>query len=138
MVDKSSYSNPQPIPWPTSGLGCTEVLDLRLRITFCDAVVLFTVYRNLRLIKWILNIEKLWYYNVFKQSNLIYTLHNLHPSFVFQILLIAQNCIDLNLNTLSSITPFLNIAWSIPSLMALDMKRPRLDEEWIGQSMPSG
>ena len=34
-----------------SGLGCTEALDLCLRDTFCDAVILFTVQTNLRFIK---------------------------------------------------------------------------------------
>ena len=45
------FGNPRLIPWPTSRLGCTIILDLCLRSTFCDAVVLFTVWRNLRLLK---------------------------------------------------------------------------------------
>ena len=43
LIPLNPFSNPRPIPWPTSGLGCTEVLDLCLSITLCDAVVLFTV-----------------------------------------------------------------------------------------------
>ena len=31
-------------------LGCTIILDLCLRSTFCDAVILFTISRNLRLL----------------------------------------------------------------------------------------
>ena len=85
-----SFGNPRPIPWPTSGLGCNGVLDLRLCITFCDAVVLFTLYTNLHLIQYILKIKSLSGFNVFKQS-LIYTMHNLYPSFVYWVLVIAQN-----------------------------------------------
>ena len=46
-----SFGNPRLIPWPTSRLGCTIVLDMCLRSTFCDAVVLYTVLKNLRLLK---------------------------------------------------------------------------------------
>ena len=38
-----TFGNTRPILWPTSGLGCTEELDLHLRVTFCDVVVLFTI-----------------------------------------------------------------------------------------------
>ena len=50
------------------------------------------------------------------------------------MLVIAQNCIVLNMNRLSSLTPFLNSH----GLMALYIKRPRLEEERIGRGMPSG
>ena len=49
---------------------------------------------------------------------------NLSPSLVLKIVVIARKCIALNLNTLSSIAPFLNLAYK--------------DEERIGRDMLSG
>ena len=69
-----------------------------------------------------------------------YIMDNFYPSFLFWILVIAQNCIVSNLiiNVLSSIAPFLNLAYSSPGLMALFIKRPRLDEKRIHRGLPSG
>ena len=69
------FGNPRFIPLPTR-LGCTIIHNLCLRSTLCDAVVLFTVWREIVLIK----------AHVLKLS-FIYTMYNLYPLLIFMLVI---------------------------------------------------
>ena len=64
-------------------------------------------------------------------------MRNLYPSFVFLNTCINQNihCFEFE-NTEQDCT-ISNFSLNYPGLMALYIKRPRLEEEWIGRGMPS-
>ena len=66
------------IPWYISWLGCTIILDLCLRSTFCDSVVLFTSLDTYSCWKNLSNRQSFQF--IFKQL-FIYIAYNLYPSF---------------------------------------------------------
>ena len=93
-----AFGNPR---WPTSWLGCTEVLDLRLHILWCGR--LFYRLEKLTLDKINLKDRKSL---MFQSIQAIFWI--IFITLLILILVIAQNCIVLNGNTLRSITTFLN------------------------------
>ena len=83
------FGNPRLIPLPTSRLGytCTIMHNMCLRSTLCDAVVLFTVQREI-----VLKNRKSLRLNVLKLS-MIYTMYNLYPLLIFMLVINITNCI---------------------------------------------